>query len=106
MQVGYVYDPIYLEHQTGNHPENGVRLEAIMSHLDRVGLLAQMRAISAERATPQDLARIHSPELIARVRGLAESGGGTLISTPSWGRVPSRRPSTRRVGPSPPRGPC
>ena len=29
MKVGYVYDPIYLEHDTGQHPENAARLEAI-----------------------------------------------------------------------------
>src|SRR4030043_516116 len=34
MKVGLVYDPIYLEHDTGNHVENSQRLAAIMSHLE------------------------------------------------------------------------
>ena len=42
MNVGYVYDPIYLEHNTGQHVENAGRLEAIISHLEET--LADRRA--------------------------------------------------------------
>ena len=33
----YVYDPVYLEHDTGGHPENARRLQAIISDLDLEG---------------------------------------------------------------------
>ena len=41
-RVGYVYDPLYLEHELPGHPERPDRLRAIMSHLEESGLLAQM----------------------------------------------------------------
>lgn len=83
MQVGYVYDPIHLGHDTGQHPENGARLVAAMDHLGAIGLLDRMTAIPGERATLRDLARIHAPAQIERVHHLAKSGGGHLdLDTP------------------------
>ena len=29
MKTGLVYDPVYLEHDTGQHVENALRLEAV-----------------------------------------------------------------------------
>jgi len=37
MSVGVVYDPIFLKHDTGEHPENAKRLEAITGRLKRMG---------------------------------------------------------------------
>ncbi|MBG7617835.1 MAG: histone deacetylase, partial [Chloroflexi bacterium] len=34
MKVGYVYDPIFLEHDTGDHVENAARLTAVLDRLD------------------------------------------------------------------------
>jgi len=76
--VGYVYQPIFLEHDTGAHPESGSRLLAIMDNLDQVGLLKRLRAIEAERATFRDVARIHLPALFEEIRQMAERGGGNL----------------------------
>ena len=89
MSVGYVYDPIYLEHDTGNHPENGSRLVAIMDHLEQIGLLARMVAIPAEPATLGDLARIHSPAYIQHLQDLTKGGRryidlDTVISARSY----------------------
>jgi len=78
MSLGYVYDPIYLEHDTGEHPENGARLVAIMDHLRDSGLLTRMTPLAAERAALVDLQRIHQPALIERIRRVAASGGGNL----------------------------
>ncbi|MFP3895838.1 MAG: histone deacetylase [Anaerolineales bacterium] len=75
MNVGYVYDPIFLEHDTGDHPERAKRLLAIMQRLDDAGLLEKMKAIKAEKASFEDLTRIHSPSLIEQIREMAESGG-------------------------------
>ncbi len=76
--VGYVYDPLYLEHGVPGHPETPARLQAIMSHLEESGLLAQLVEIEARDAGASDLELVHSYELIARVRGTAEEGGGWL----------------------------
>ena len=78
MAVGYVYDPIYLEHDTGGDPENSARLAAIMEHLASTSLLTRLVSIPAERASLEDLTRIHSPALVERVRRMAERGGGLL----------------------------
>jgi acetoin utilization deacetylase AcuC-like enzyme len=88
-RVGYVYDPIYLEHITGNHPENPRRLEAIMDHLAKSGLLQQLVPITAVAATEQDLRRVHTERMILLAANLAGRGGGridmdTLVSSRSY----------------------
>jgi acetoin utilization deacetylase AcuC-like enzyme len=76
--VGYVYDPLYLEHGTPGHPEEPARLQAIVSYLEESGLLRELVEIKPRDATPADLELVHSRELIARVRGTAEAGGAWL----------------------------
>ncbi|TEU01959.1 MAG: histone deacetylase, partial [Dehalococcoidia bacterium] len=76
--VGYVYDPLYLEHGTPGHPEEPARLQAIVSYLEESGLLRELAGIKPRDATPADLELVHSHELIARVRGTAEGGGAWL----------------------------
>jgi acetoin utilization deacetylase AcuC-like enzyme len=78
MTIGWVYDPIYLEHDTGNHPESPARLSAIIDHLNKTGLLAQTIALPAEPATLRDIGRVHTPAMIDLIRRLAGSGGGYL----------------------------
>jgi len=80
MAVGYVYDPIYLEHDTGDHPENASRLTSVMEQLRGAGLLDRLSAIAAEPATLADLTRVHSAALIQQVRQLSQRGGGYIDS--------------------------
>jgi len=67
-RAGYVYDPLYLEHDVPGHPESPGRLRAIMAHLEDAGLLAQMTSLTPRDATPDDLELVHSGALIERVR--------------------------------------
>ncbi|MEX0800360.1 MAG: histone deacetylase [Dehalococcoidia bacterium] len=76
--VGYVYDPLYLEHGSPGHPERPERLQAIVSHLEESGVLARLRLIEPREATEDDLALVHTPDLIAQVRAVAEGGGAWL----------------------------
>jgi acetoin utilization deacetylase AcuC-like enzyme len=76
--VGYIYDPLYLEHGTPGHPEEPARLQAIVSHLKEIGLLRELTAIKPRDATPADLELVHSRELIASVHGSAGAGGAWL----------------------------
>ena len=78
MKAGLVYDPIYLEHDTGNHVENSQRLVAIMSHLEETGLINQATTLSPRPATVEELEMVHSPEHISYVESNAERGGGWL----------------------------
>jgi len=77
-RVGYVFDPIYLEHRTGNHPESPQRLIAILSLLRETALLDALVPVPAEPATIEDILRVHTPELIRKVRNLARTGGGRI----------------------------
>jgi acetoin utilization deacetylase AcuC-like enzyme len=86
---GYVYDPIYLEHKTGAHPESEHRLEAIISDLDWKGIRSQLKKIPARPATMDELTAVHHSEYISRMEAYAQQGGGwwdpdTRISTGSY----------------------
>ena len=76
MPVGYVYDPIYLEHDHEDHPESSTRLTAIIEYLREVGLLSRLTPIPAEKAALEDLVRVHDRRYIEFMRQLAEGGGG------------------------------
>jgi acetoin utilization deacetylase AcuC-like enzyme len=89
MATGFVYDPIFLQHDTGSHPENGSRMMATMSLLEECGLLAKLERVPVRAATPDELALVHDPRYVEGVRRAAESGGGwadpdTLITPRSY----------------------
>ncbi len=73
-RVGWVYDPLYLEHDTGGHPENHRRLLVILSLLKECDLLASLTPLEAGDAREADLELVHEPEMIRRVRARVESG--------------------------------
>ncbi|MBA7524006.1 Histone deacetylase-like amidohydrolase [subsurface metagenome] len=78
MKVGYVYDPIYLKHDTGQHPENAKRLEVIISHLEGTGLKQQLTPIKPRVASVEELALAHDERYISYIQGVAQGGGGWL----------------------------
>ncbi len=78
MKVGYVYDPVYLEHDTGQHPENAARLEAVMSRLEESSLKKRLYHIPPRPATIEELSLVHHDEYIAYVQAVAKKGGGWL----------------------------
>ncbi len=78
MKVGYVYDPIYLKHDTGQHVENAKRLEAIISHLERAGLTQQLTPIKPHAASIGELSLVHDEHYISHIQGVAQKGGGWL----------------------------
>ncbi len=78
MKVGFVYDPIYLEHDTGQHPENAKRLEAIISHLEMTGLKQQLIPIKPRAASVEELLSVHDEHYISHIRDVAQKGGGWL----------------------------
>ncbi|MBI2822751.1 MAG: histone deacetylase [Acidobacteria bacterium] len=83
MATGYVYDPIYLEHNTGQHPENPKRLVAIMAALRDQRLLDVLVSIRPRAATEDELAYVHAASHINYVERIASQGGGYLdMDTP------------------------
>ncbi len=78
MGVGMVYHPVYLEHDTGQHPENTSRLESIVALLEESGVREQLVQIAARPASVDDLLSVHSAAHIAQIEAAARSGGGWL----------------------------
>ncbi len=78
MNTAYVYDPIYLAHDLPSHPENARRLQRILEVLEGEGMLERLTCLEPRPATVEELERVHTPDLIARVRQMAQSGGGNL----------------------------
>lgn len=78
MSTAYVYDPLYLKHDASEHPENSRRLEYIMKHLQEAGFLARMQHLPARDATTDELATVHHPSYIARIRAASEGKVGWL----------------------------
>ena len=78
MKAGLVYDPIYLEHDTGDHVENSQRLVAAMSYLKETGIEEKLTCLPARPALLEELEMIHTAEYVSHVKSKAENGGGWL----------------------------
>ena len=74
---GYVYDPVFLEHDTGDHPENARRLEAIITGLDAKFIRQQLKSMPARPATLDELTAIHQAEYVKRIEAFCQNGGGS-----------------------------
>ncbi len=84
-----MYDPIFLAHDTGAHPESPSRMTATMALLEECGLLSKLDRIPARAASKVELALAHDPRYVEGVRRAAEAGGGwvdpdTLITPRSY----------------------
>jgi acetoin utilization deacetylase AcuC-like enzyme len=89
MKVGLIYDPIYLEHDTGDHVENSRRLVEAISHLKKTGIKEKLTCLTPRAAALEELETIHAPEYISYVKAKAAEGGGwldadTVISPKSY----------------------
>ena len=81
MNTGFYTNPIYLEHDTGAHPENANRLKAIHEKLESEGLLKRLKQHAGRPATSQEIKLLHSEKLISEVEAAAESGA-RILHTP------------------------
>jgi acetoin utilization deacetylase AcuC-like enzyme len=71
-------DPIFLEHDTGSHPETAERLRAIGAMLDETGLRGRCTPGRFTPLDPAALRTVHTPRLVERVRQVGQAGGGRL----------------------------
>jgi acetoin utilization deacetylase AcuC-like enzyme len=75
MAVSLISDPVYLKHETGAHPENARRLEAIISALDKDESLSNRLVRIAPKPAPnEDIARCHREELVYHLESLCVRG--------------------------------
>jgi acetoin utilization deacetylase AcuC-like enzyme len=82
------YDPRFLDHDTGDHPECADRLRQIVAELDARGLTERCRRPEWQPADDLLLAGVHSLSHVELLDQLAARGGGradpdTVISPPS-----------------------
>lgn len=78
MNTGFYTNPIYLEHDTGGHPENAARLKAILSLLESEDLLKQFQVRSGRQARRDEVLMLHSPALVSEVESASKSGARAL----------------------------
>ncbi|HEX75109.1 MAG TPA: histone deacetylase [Dehalococcoidia bacterium] len=78
MRVGLIYDPVYLEHDTGTHVENAQRLVTTMSLLEESQLKDKLPLLPPRPATVDELSTVHAREYISRIQNQTERGGGWL----------------------------
>lgn len=72
------YDPLFLEHQTGTHPERPERLVQVMRHLERTGLDRRCTRPGWQAASRQQLALVHATDYEAAVEAFCRAGGGRI----------------------------
>jgi len=89
MKVGLVYEPIYLEHDTGQHVENARRVAETIEVLEKSGVKQQLVEVHPQPASVEELSLVHSVEYVSQIESAARAGGGwldadTVISPASY----------------------
>ena len=75
MAIHLIYDPVYLKHDTGNHPENAGRMEAILHFVDNDEELSKKLVRDKPRpASDADITRCHQEDLVEHIRRACERG--------------------------------
>ena len=78
MKTGLYTNPIFLEHNTGQHPENANRLRAILDKLESDKLMGKFKVEAGRTATSAEIKMLHTEKLISEVENASESGAQTL----------------------------
>ena len=73
-KTGYIYHPLYLEHETGQHPENSGRLQAINARLKGSPIESQIRHHVPRPATVEEIAANHENGYIGSVEKACGTG--------------------------------
>ena len=80
--TGFIYDAIYLKHDTGaGHPERPERLTAILDRLEQKGVLKHLVRLKPAAASPEWITTVHTPEYVERVRKSCQAGTGYVDTT-------------------------
>jgi acetoin utilization deacetylase AcuC-like enzyme len=86
-KVGYIYDEVFLRHEPPAwHPDAADRLLSINASLKAAGLWDTLVHLKPRAATFEDLALVHAPEAIERIRsmGAGEIDPDTYASVKSY----------------------
>jgi len=89
-QTGIVYSDVYLNHETGDHPESPRRLTAIMDGLESRKILDDLVQVEPIRARTEEIELVHSPSYNKWVEEMVNRGerfldaGDTVVSAGSY----------------------
>jgi acetoin utilization deacetylase AcuC-like enzyme len=83
--TGIVVLPGHERHETGNHPENAERIDAVVEHLLAGPDRDRLKTLEARRADEEDIARVHTRAHIDIINDCAVAGptwidGDTVVS--------------------------
>jgi len=82
MNVGWIFDRRFYDHQTGDvHVEQPQRLQVIVEALQQAGILERLKPIPFRLATAEQLALVHDPAYVDVVRMMCDEGF-TSIGSP------------------------
>lgn len=73
-ELGFVFSEKYLQHETGNHPENKGRLTAILEAVEENGLDSKLLRLDPAPATVEQIALIHHIDYIHSVQKAWDEG--------------------------------
>jgi acetoin utilization deacetylase AcuC-like enzyme len=73
-----LYSPRFLDHDTQGLAETADRLSHTWSLLQRLGLTASVRLEAPRPATYQQIAAVHSRQVIDRLQQVCRRGGGLI----------------------------
>lgn len=79
MATGVVFEEIYLQHETGGHPENKHRLINTVAHLKETGTWDKLKQIPARAATVDEICYNHDRVYVEKVKEYIETHGGGIL---------------------------
>ncbi len=71
-------DDVFLQHDTGNHPECTARIQKVNERLEASDMLRQVRRCQVKSAEDADVLRVHSKQHLDHIRAFAAAGGGRI----------------------------
>ena len=74
----FYYDPLFLEHDTGKHPENAARLRKVLERLQPCEFFTAMERPEWLPASREQLLQVHSPEALDSIEACIQQGGGQI----------------------------
>jgi acetoin utilization deacetylase AcuC-like enzyme len=71
-------DARFLEHDTGQHPENPGRLRAITGQLEKSGLAKLCKSGDFKPLDEAAITKLHDPKMLVQIKQMCQHGGGHL----------------------------
>ncbi|MCA9222427.1 MAG: histone deacetylase [Planctomycetales bacterium] len=76
--ISMYYDSVFLEHNTGRHPENAGRLRPVLEQLGREEWRAKLEWREWQPMSAEQIVRVHKAEHLDEIRELIGRGGGYI----------------------------